>query len=146
MQIRQRKVRHFVADLWTGAVAVVLGLYELAPGIGGDILPASSEFADYVMKDCGLDVLIYGLPFYAAVASLSQAASPSMGGVFVGASLTPDTPQGSPGPNPREVRRVLPSLRARSSSARLRLERPKHSERIGRIQRDASRRMRVPLP
>ena len=28
MQIRQRKVRHFVADLWTGAVAVVLtGLY-----------------------------------------------------------------------------------------------------------------------
>jgi hypothetical protein len=33
------------------------------------------------MKDCGLDILIHGLPFYAAVASLSQAASPSVGGV-----------------------------------------------------------------
>ena len=56
MLIGQRKVRYLLADLWTGAVAVVLGFYELAPGTRGYILSASGEFADYLMKDCGLGV------------------------------------------------------------------------------------------
>jgi hypothetical protein len=66
MLISQRKVRHLLADLSTGAVAVVLGFYELAPGARGYILSAGGEFADYLMKDCGLGFLIHGLPFYAA--------------------------------------------------------------------------------
>ena len=71
-----------LADLWAGAVAVFLGFHELAPVVGGDILSAGSEFADYVMKDCGVDAR--RLPSYAAARSVNRTTSPGLEAVLVG--------------------------------------------------------------
>ena len=85
MLIRQRKVRYLPADLWTGAVAVVLCFHELAPVVGGDILSAGSVFADHFMKHCGFGLLVHYFLFRAAARlRLSNAGARLEGHTLVG--------------------------------------------------------------
>jgi hypothetical protein len=69
MLVGQRKIRNLRADFRTGPVAVVLGVHESSPVVGRNVLPAGSEFANYVMKDCGL-----GLQFHCFLSSLQHRA------------------------------------------------------------------------